>query len=143
MEETIEFASTLELTEAMFSIATPFPGTALWNELVLRNPGMAYNADFTKTYYYNSYTAEIAPFMNVSEVGDEQLSGMALQARLRFQEAKEKRKFVRYFGPEWGERMWQVSKIKPVSSVAKAVLNSGLFPGFRQLQPRDGAGSWA
>ena len=71
MQETIEFAAGLELTEAMFSIATPFPGTELWNELVPSNPGMDYNADFTKTYYYNNYAAEIAPFMNVSEVGDE------------------------------------------------------------------------
>ncbi|HSN74892.1 MAG TPA: radical SAM protein [Anaerolineae bacterium] len=143
MEETIEFAASLELTEAMFSIATPFPGTALWNELVLRNPGMAYNADFTKTYYYNNYTAEIAPFMNVSEVGDEQLSGMALQARERFQDAKEQRKFVKYFGPQWGRRVYQVAKIKPVNAAAKAALDAGLFPKFRQVQPREGASSWA
>ena len=70
MQETIEFAAGLELTEAMFSIATPFPGTKLWNELVAKNPGMEFNSDFTKSYYYNNYTAEIAPFMNVSEVGD-------------------------------------------------------------------------
>lgn len=143
MQETIEFASSLELTEAMFSIATPFPGTALWNELVLRNPGMAYNADFTKTYYYNNYAAEIAPFMNVSEVSNETLSGMALQARERFQDAKEQRKFIKYFGPQWGRRVYQVAKIKPVNAAAKVALNAGLFPKFRQAQPREGANSWA
>lgn len=143
MQETIEFAATLELTEAMFSIATPFPGTALWNELVARNPGTVYDADFTKTYYFNNYTAEIAPFMNVSEVGDEALSGMALEARERFQAAKEQRKFVKYFGPIWGRRIYQVSQIKPVNAAAKVALNAGLFPKFRQLQPREGAGSWA
>ncbi len=73
MEETIEFAAGLELTDAMFSIATPMPGTPLWSELLRKRPGTAYNADFTKSYYYNSYTAEIAPFMNVSEVGDERV----------------------------------------------------------------------
>ena len=143
MQETIEFAASLDLTEAMFSIATPFPGTRLWNELVDRNPGTVYDADFTKTYYYNNYAAEIAPFMNVSEVGDDQLSGLALQARERFQEAKEQRKFDKYFGPTWGKRVWQVSKIKPVNAAAKAVLDTGLFPRFRRLQPREGASSWA
>jgi radical SAM superfamily enzyme YgiQ (UPF0313 family) len=143
MQETIEFAASLELTEAMFSIATPFPGTKLWEELVLKNPGMAYNADFTKSYYYNNYAAEIAPFMNVSEVGDEQLSGMALTARERFQAAREQRKFVKYFGPQWGQRVYQVAKIKPVNVAAKLALDAGLFPKFRQLQPREGASSWA
>lgn len=143
MMETIEFAASLDLTEAMFSIATPFPGTRLWEELVARNPGTVYNADFTKTYYYNSYTAEIAPFMNVSEVDDEELSGMALFARQRFQEAKEQRKFIKYFGPVWGKRVWRLSKVKPVKVVARAVLNAGLFSDFRRLQPREGARSWA
>ncbi len=104
-----------------------FPGTALWNELVLRNPGMAYNADFTKTYYYNNYAAEIAPFMNVSEVSNELLSGMALQARERFQDAKEQRKFIKYFGPQWGRRVYQVAKIKPVNAAAKVALPAGLI----------------
>ena len=143
MQETIEFAAGLELTEAMFSIATPFPGTKLWTDLVAKNPGMEFDSDFTKSYYYNNYTAEIAPFMNVSEVSDGALSGMALIARERFQEVKEQRKFVKYFGPAWGKRVYQVSRVKPVNAAAKAMLNSGLFPKFRQLQPREGAGSWA
>ncbi|MEA3336828.1 MAG: radical SAM protein [Chloroflexota bacterium] len=143
MQETIEFAASLDLTEAMFSIATPFPGTALWNELVERNPGTVYNADFTKTYYYNNYTAEIAPFMNVSEVGDMELSGLAMQARERFQAVKEQRKFVKYFGPDWGKRVWRVSRVKPVNTTAKVLLDAGLFPRFRKLQPREGSKSWA
>ncbi len=142
IEQTIEFAASLDLTEAMFSIATPFPGTRLWEELVRKNPGLAFNADFTKSYYYNSYTAEIAPFMNVSAVGDEELSGMALKARQRFQEAKEKRRFIKYFGPRWGEVAWKMSRIKPVHGVAHTVLNLGLFPRFRQLQPRREAEMW-
>ena len=81
--------------------------------------------------------------MNVSEVSDGALSGLALIARERFQEVKEQRKFVKYFGPAWGKRMYKVSRVKPVNAAAKAMLNSGLFPKFRQLQPREGAGSWA
>lgn len=142
MEQTIEFAASLDLSEAMFSIATPFPGTRLWDELVRKNPGLVYTADFTRSYYYNSYESEIAPFLNVSAVSDEELSVMAIKARRRFQEAKEKRKFIKYFGPRWGEVMWRLSKVKPVHAAARAILNLGLFPRFRQLQPRREAEAW-
>ena len=142
MNQTIEFAASLRLSEAMFSIATPMPGTELWEELVHKNPETAYNADFTRSYYYNSYLSEIAPFMNVSDVSDDQLSKMAIHARERFLTAKQTRKFVRYFGPTWGKRVWQVSQVKPVRSAAKAVLNLGLFPRFRALAPKDEARAW-
>jgi hypothetical protein len=118
------------------------PGTELWEELVHKNPETAYNADFTRSYYYNSYLSEIAPFMNVSDVSDDQLSKMAIHARERFLTAKQTRKFVRYFGPTWGKRVWQVSQVKPVRSAAKAVLNLGLFPRFRALAPKDEARAW-
>ncbi len=143
MRQTIEFAASLPLSEAMFSIATPFPGTELWEELVHKNPDTVYTADFTKSYYYNSYLSEIAPFMNVSEVSDEVLSKMAIYARQRFLEAKEQRKFVRYFGPTLGKRAWQAAQIKPVRTIARAVLNLGLFPRFRALQPKDEVQAWA
>ncbi len=143
MNETIEFAASLRLSEAMFSIATPMPGTELWEELVRKNPATAYNADFTKSYYYNSYTSEIAPFMNVSDVGDEKLSKMAILARQRFLESKAKRKYVRYFGPAWGGRLYRVAQNPMIHRVGRAVLNSGLFPRFRQLQPKRESEAWA
>lgn len=143
MNQTIEFAASLRLSEAMFSIATPMPGTELWEELVHKNPDTVYNADFTKSYYYNSYTSEIAPFMNVSEVSDDKLSKMAIKARQRFLEAKEKRKYIRYFGPTWGDRIYRVAHIKPIHQVGRTILNLGLFPRFRQLQPKEEREAWA
>jgi len=142
MNETIEFAASLRLSEAMFSIATPMPGTELWEELIHKNPETVYNTDFTKSYYYNSYTSEIAPFMNVSEVSDDKLSKMAIRARQRFLESKEKRKYVRTFGPAWGERLYRVSQIKPINRVGRTILNMGLFPRFRQLQPKHEVEAW-
>jgi radical SAM superfamily enzyme YgiQ (UPF0313 family) len=142
MNETIEFAATLRLSEAMFSIATPMPGTELWEELLRKNPDTVYSMDFTKSYYYNSYTSEIAPFMNVSNVSDDKLSKMAIKARKRFLESKEKRKYVRYFGPEWGERLYKVAQVEPIHSVGRSVLNLGLFPRFRQLQPKVEVEAW-
>ncbi len=143
MSETIEFAASLRLSEAMFSIATPMPGTELWEELVRKNPDTAYNADFTKSYYYNSYTSEIAPFMNVSDVSDDRLSKMAILARKRFLESKQKRKYVRYFGPKWGERFYRVAQIPLINRVGRTILNTGLFPRFRQLQPKREVEAWA
>jgi anaerobic magnesium-protoporphyrin IX monomethyl ester cyclase len=142
MNETIEFAASLRLSEAMFSIATPMPGTELWEELIHKNPDTVYNTDFTKSYYYNSYTSEIAPFMNVSEVSDEKLSRMAILARRRFLESKEKRKYVRYFGPQLGERVYRVSQVKPIRNVGRSFLNLGLFPRFRTLQPKQERAAW-
>jgi anaerobic magnesium-protoporphyrin IX monomethyl ester cyclase len=142
MNETIEFAASLRLSEAMFSIATPMPGTELWEELLHKNPEMVYNTDFTKSYYYNSYTSEIAPFMNVSDVGDATLSRMAIKARKRFLDSKEKRKYVHTFGPVWGERIYRVAQVEPIHTVGRSVLNLGLFPRFRQLQPKREGEAW-
>jgi len=142
MNETIEFAASLSLSQAMFSIATPMPGTELWEELVHRNPDTVYSTDFTKSYYYNSYTSEIAPFMNVSNVSDERLSKMAILARQRFLEGKEKRKFIRFFGPRLGDPLYRISRARPVRAVGKGVLNLGLFPRFRLLQPKVEAAAW-
>ena len=143
MEETISFAEGLDLDEAMFSIATPFPGTRMWDELVAKNPDMEYNADFTKTYYYNSYTAEIAPFMNVSNVSDDLLGRKAIEARSRFLATKTKRHYVKYFGPYLGNAIYRVSRLKPVRALGQLVLNMGLFPRFRALRPRGEAEAWA
>jgi len=143
MEETIEFAAGLELTDAMFSIATPMPGTALWGELLRKRPGTAYNADFTKSYYYNSYTAEIAPFMNVSEVGDEELSAMALKARQRFLEAKKQRMYRQSFGDTAGDLLWNVSQVTPIRRVGSALVKAGLFDNFRRTKKSYfGSASW-
>ncbi len=142
MHETIEFAASLRLSEAMFSIATPMPGTELWEELIHKNPDTAYNADFTKSYYYNSYTSEIAPFMNVSDVSDDRLSKMAIHARKRFLESKETRKYVRYFGPKLGNRLYRIARLAPIRTVGRKALNLGLFPRFRQLQPKRERQAW-
>ncbi len=134
IEETIEFAAGLDLTEAMFSIATPFPGTQLWNELLQRHPDMVYNADFTKSYYYNSYQSSIAPFMNVSGVPDDVLSRKAIEARQRFIEAKRRRVYRESFGPKAGDLIWNVSQITPVRKVGSALAHAGLFKRFQRTK---------
>jgi radical SAM superfamily enzyme YgiQ (UPF0313 family) len=144
IEETIEFASGLTLTEAMFSIATPFPGTQLWNELLQRHPDMVYNADFTKSYYYNSYQSSIAPFMNVSGVPDDILSRKAIEARQRFIEAKKRRIYRQSFGPRAGDLLWNISQITPVRKVGSALVHAGLFKKFKRTKNElFGSVSWS
>jgi len=141
MEQTIRFACELELDEAMFSITTPFPGTRLWDELVKKHPETKYSADFTRAYYYNAYTEEIAPFMNVSEVSDTQLGTLALIARQRFEESKRRRRYLRAFGPRLGAAAWAISRVAPVRAVGRALAKRGLFKRFASSQ-KDGKRAW-
>lgn len=143
IQDTIEFAASLPLTEAMFSIATPFPGTKLWEELIQRRPELKYNADFTKAYYYNSYTSEIAPFMNVSDVPDEKLSKLAIEARKRFLEAKARRTYHKAFGPTLGEVFWKVGRNNAVRSMGRGLMNLGMFKRFKYYKTVGEAELWS
>ncbi|MGC8827501.1 MAG: hypothetical protein ACP5TV_10905, partial [Anaerolineae bacterium] len=105
------------------SLTTPFPGTRLWEELVARNPETQYNSDFSRAYYYNSYTEEIAPFLNVSEVSDQRLSQLAIEARRRFDESRRKRKYQRRLGKPLGTALWTLSRLRPVRAVGRRILD--------------------
>lgn len=142
MARTIEFAASLALSEAMFSIATPMPGTKLWDELVKKHPETEYTTDWAKSYYYNSYTSEIAPFMNVSDVSDAMLSKMAIRARERFLEEKRRRRYVQYFGKEWGDTLYRFSQNEKVRAVGRTALKIGVLPGFKQLKQKGNKGLW-
>jgi radical SAM superfamily enzyme YgiQ (UPF0313 family) len=134
MEQTIQFASELELDEAMFSLTTPFPGTRLWDELCLRRPDTQFDADFSHAFYYNSYTEEIAPFLNVSEVSDKRLAQLIRQAEARFWEGKRRRKYGQHFGRPWGRWIWQLSRLPAVRAAGRFALNSGLYRQGRTLR---------
>ncbi|NLE77376.1 MAG: radical SAM protein [Chloroflexi bacterium] len=144
MEQTIAFAASLPLSEAMFSIATPFPGTRLWDELVQKRPEIRYNGDFTQAYYYNSYLSEIAPFLNVSEVDDKRLSRLALEARQRFGEGKARRVYTRAFGPRLGGWLWRLSRWAPLRGLGRVAVRLGLFERFRGMRQKTfgGAHTW-
>ncbi len=142
IQQTIEFAASLPLNEAMFSIATPFPGTRMWDDLLRKRPELKYTADFTKTYYYTSYLSDIAPFLNVSEVSDEKLSQYAVKARHRFLEAKAQRLYERSFGKELGDTLWKVSRNDMVRSLGHSLTTLGLFGKFKRNKERGEAELW-
>ncbi len=142
MEQTIRFAAELDLDEAMFSLTTPFPGTRLWDELCRKRPGTEFDADFSRAYYYNSYTEEIAPFLNVSEVSDARLAHLIKEAEKCFWEGKRKRKYIRHFGKPWGAWIWQLSNVPVVRALGRWVLDSGLYRAGLELR-QGGADSWS
>jgi len=142
MEQTIEFAAGLGLSEAMFSIATPMPGTQLWDELVSKHPETRYSTDFSQAYYYNSYTSEIAPFLNVSTVDDAELSAMALRARERFLEEKRRRRYRKYFGANLGDHFYQISQSATVRKLGRNLLHAGFLSGFQQLKEQGNREVW-
>ena len=135
MAKTIDFAAELDLDEAMFSLTTPFPGTRLWDELVERHPETAYNQDFSRAYYYNSYTEEIAPFLNVSGIPDRRLSQLAQTAKRQVAESKRRRKYRKAFGPMLGDLLFSVSRIKLLRLAGRAVLR--WLPGRSSPRLRD------
>jgi len=134
IRQTIELAAELPLDEAMFSITTPFPGTRLWDELVRKHPGTEFTPDFTRAYYYDCYTEEIPPFLNVSEVSDRLLARLAVEAKEHFAEAKRRRRYHRFFGPRWGEVMWRISCLPGVRAVGRKLIETGVLKGWKGLR---------
>ena len=134
MRQTIAFAEELPLDEAMFSLTTPFPGTRLWDDLVARRPEIQFNQDFSQAYYYARYEDAIKPFLNVSEVSDERLSRLAIEARDAFQEAKRRRKYLRLFGPLLGGLFFKLSTIPFIRKLGHEILSSRLFENMRRLR---------
>jgi len=140
MRQTIEFAAELDLDDAMFSLTTPFPGTRLWAELVAKRPEVEFNQDFSRAFYYNNYSEEIEPFLNVSEVSDQVLSRMAAKAKRSFAEGKRKRKYTRAFGQRLGSALWGVSRLPLVRDAGRALLNCGVLGdlgNFREERTRE------
>ncbi len=142
MEQTIRFATELDLDEAMFSLTTPFPGTHLWDELVQRFPGTQFNADFSRAYYYNNYTEEIEPFMNLSQVSDKRLAELVKEANARFWESKRKYKYVRVLGRTAGTLVWQMSKVPAVRALGRWAIDAGLNRKGQSLR-EGGANPWS
>ena len=138
MQQTIRFASELELDQAMFSLTTPFPGTRLWDEVVARYPGTEYNQDFSKAYYYIANNDHlIKPFLNVSRVSDERLAQLAFEAQAKFQESKRRHKYYRALGPGLGKSLYSLSNIRLFRKIGHTILR---IPRFLRRIPGIGNG---
>jgi len=125
MQQTLQFASELELDQAMFSMTTPFPGTRLWEDLKAQRPDIEFNQDFSQAFYYNNYDNPIKPFFNLSTVSDERLAELVVEAQHRFQEAKRRRKYLRVLGPVVGALAYRLSLVPFIRAAARSIVRSG------------------
>ena len=76
---------------------------------------------------------------------DERLAQLAFEAQKRFQEAKRRRKYLRALGPVLGKVIYAVSGLRPIRSIGRRIVRSGLVRGIRGLNqlgdrdPREGS----
>jgi len=126
VRSTIDFASRLELDEAMFSLTTPFPGTRLWHELVNRRPQVL-EEDLSGAYYYNLNGKEMLPFVNVSKVPDERLASLCHEAVEKFRQRQEKAWYRDSFGP-CGGFIWSLLRVRGLPRLARRLNRWGMIP---------------
>jgi len=136
MRQTVDFAVSLNLDEAMFSLTTPFPGTRLWDELVKKRPETEYSLDFSRAYYYGNPEEKVVPFLNVSEVPDAVLGQWMGKARRALAEGRARRLYLQAFGPSLGRILWRVSRFEPLRAMARGSLRLGFFRRFANLRAR-------
>lgn len=65
---TIEMACELPLAEAMFSLTTPFPGTAMWEDIKDRFDGIPRKELFKRASYYYGTRNVSEPMFNMSQL---------------------------------------------------------------------------
>lgn len=125
MEQTIEFAFQPAADRGHVLDCDALPRHTLVGRARAPQSSDSVQRRLTKTYYYNSYTAEIAPFMNVSDVPDERLSGLAIEMRAAvFDESKRRRMYERSFGKTLGPALWEVSRLKPLRQLGNALVST-------------------
>ncbi len=136
MQQTVDFAASLDLDETMFSLTTPFPGTRLWDELVKKKPETEYSQDFTRAYYYSNPEENLLPFFNVSDVPDASLGSWIQRAYSEIAQRKARRLYEKAFGGQIGPVLWRVSRFEPLRVVARSLLNLGPFRRFADMRAR-------
>ncbi len=125
--QTFEFAYSLPLDNAMFSIATPFPGSQLWEELKPKIGPMVDPAFFDNAYYHAGYSQKSELCFNLSSVSDQRLVELARKADELFWENNiRRREFRQCFGPRLGDGMWRLSRWTPLRAL-KPVRKLGRF----------------
>lgn len=115
IKQTIDFSvklASLGLDEAMFSLTTPFPGSALW-EHVPKKKKVKFDENFSKAYYLANNPRHLKILHNLSRVSNSQLIKAVVEADYKFSENKLKERLVERWG-KIGIAGWYVSKIKPL-----------------------------
>jgi hypothetical protein len=86
----------------MFSLATPFPGTELWDSWVKKRGALG-PEDYERAYYYDEGRGGVSAFYNLSEVETAKLECFVREAQSFFERRKAgasfKRRYGRWIGP--------------------------------------------
>ncbi len=83
-KRTIDMACELQLTEAMFSLTTPFPGTAMWNDIKDRFEGIPRKELFKRASYYYGTKTVSEPMFNLSQLSMSRLIELVNEAEYGF-----------------------------------------------------------
>lgn len=81
---TIDLACEMPLTEVMFSLTTPFPGTAMWNDIKDRFDGIPRKELFRRASYYYGTKDLSEPMFNLSALPMERLIELVHEAEYSF-----------------------------------------------------------
>jgi radical SAM superfamily enzyme YgiQ (UPF0313 family) len=84
VSRTIEMACELPLAEAMFSLTTPFPGTAMWNDIKDRFDGIPRKELFKRASYYYGTRNISEPMFNMSQLPMNRLIELIEEAEYAF-----------------------------------------------------------
>jgi radical SAM superfamily enzyme YgiQ (UPF0313 family) len=84
IRRTIDLSCELPLAEVMFSLTTPFPGTALWHDIKARFDGIPRKELFKRASYYYGTKTVSEPMFNLSQLPTERLIALVGQAEYEF-----------------------------------------------------------
>ena len=84
VKRTIDMACELPLTEAMFSLTTPFPGTAMWNDIQDRFADIPRKELFKRASYYYGTRNVSEPMFNMSQLPMSRLIELVDEAEFAF-----------------------------------------------------------
>lgn len=118
MNDTLNFAKTLELNDVMFGITTPFPGTELWNNIDKSKISSLSDA----FYCINDHEGDINIFYNLSDATDDDVISAMKRANDMREDIKIKSFCNRLFGKRIGSFTWQLSKIPLVRYTCKKLI---------------------
>ena len=95
----------------MFSMATPFPGTRLWEELKDKGgePGLE---DYDRAFYFDDGAGGVKAFFNLSEVETPDLEAFIQRAQKYFKHRKDAASFKRRYGTLMGPAAHWIWRLK-------------------------------
>jgi len=111
LSRTLDFAQRLKLDDVMFSLATPFPGTELHNELAEK--GLEPNReDYNRAFYFDVGAGRVKESFNLSDLETPQLERFVTIAQSYFRHRKNKADFKRRYGAVIGpiaHKIWRLT----------------------------------